>query len=137
HAAARVGGIKANMEDQVGFMSDNLLMNTHIIHAAQKSGVKKLINLGSSCMYPRDYRQPLVEDDVLAAPLEPTNEGYAIAKIAAARLCDYMSQQYGVHYRTFIPCNLYGPGDYFHPQKSHLIPAVILKIHNAKMNNEK
>lgn len=132
HAAARVGGIKANMDDQVGFMTDNLLMNTHLIHAARDHGVKRFINMGSSCMYPRDYRQPLVEEDVLAAPLEPTNEGYAIAKIAAARLCDYMSQQYGVFYRTFIPCNLYGPGDYFHPQKSHLLPAAILKIHTAK-----
>jgi GDP-L-fucose synthase len=134
HAAARVGGIKANMDDQSGFMTDNLLMNTHTIRSAQKRGIKNLINLGSSCMYPRDYRQPLVEEDVLAAPLEPTNEGYAIAKIAAARLCAYLSDQYDVNYRTFIPCNLYGPGDYFHPQKSHLIPAVILKIHNAMVS---
>jgi GDP-L-fucose synthase len=135
HAAARVGGIKANMDDMAGFMTDNLLMNTNVIQGALNSGVKRLINLGSSCMYPRDYRQPLVEEDVLAAPLEPTNEGYAIAKIAAARMCEYISKQFGVFYRTFIPCNLYGPGDNFNPVNSHLLPATILKIHNAKANN--
>lgn len=134
HAAARVGGIKANMDDMAGFMTDNLLMNTNIIQSALKHSVKRLINLGSSCMYPRDYRQPLVEEDVLAAPLEPTNEGYAIAKIAAARMCEYISKQFGVFYRTFIPCNLYGPGDNFNPVNSHLLPATILKIHNAKKN---
>ncbi len=133
HAAARVGGIAANVADPTGFLLDNLLLDTSVISAALASGVQGLLYLGSSCMYPRDYRQPLVESDVLAAPLEPTNEGYALAKISAARLCQYASAQHGVSYRTIIPSNLYGPHDDFSPDKGHLVAAALAKTHRAKV----
>ncbi len=137
HAGAKVGGIKANISDPVGFMTENILISTHVIEEARRANVPKLINLGSSCMYPRDYRNPLVEDDVLAAPLEPTNEGYAIAKIAAARLCQYISEtDCRLSYRTFIPCNLYGVGDKYDLQNSHMIAAAIMKIHAAHNNGD-
>jgi len=136
HCAAKVGGIQANMDDQVGFMTENLLMNTHVIEEARLSGVEKLIFLGSSCMYPRNYRNPLVEDDILAAPLEPTNEGYAIAKIAGERLCRYISAQYGLSYKTFIPCNLFGPDDRYDLQHGHLMAAILMKIHKACENGD-
>jgi GDP-L-fucose synthase len=106
-----------------------------VIHAAAKVGVKNFINIGSSCMYPKDLGKTLIEEDIFTAPFEPTNEGYAIAKIATAKLCAFMSDQFGINYRTFIPCNLYGIGDTFHARNSHLIPAIIMKIHNAKVNN--
>lgn len=137
HAGAKVGGIKANISDPVGFMTENILISTHVIEEARRAGVPNLINLGSSCMYPRDYRNPLVEDDVLAAPLEPTNEGYAIAKIAAARLCQYISDMDSrLSYRTFIPCNLYGVGDKYDLENSHMIAAAIMKIHAAHQNGD-
>lgn len=133
HAAARVGGIQANIADPVGFLSDNLAMNDAVIMGAHEAGVGRLVFLGSSCMYPRDYRQPLVEEDVLAAPLEPTNEGYALSKITGARLCDYISRQSGGRaYRTLIPCNLFGTGDHFGSAASHLIAAVITKVIDAR-----
>lgn len=133
HAAARVGGIQANIADPVGFLSDNLVMNEAVIMGAHEAGVGRLVFLGSSCMYPRDHRQPLVEEDILAAPLEPTNEGYALSKIAGARLCDYVSRQYpGRAYRTLIPCNLFGAGDHFGSAASHLIAAVITKVVDAR-----
>jgi GDP-L-fucose synthase len=111
HCAATVGGIAANIAHPTAFLSDNLLLDTSVIGGAMAVGVKNLIYTGSSCMYPRDYRQPLVESDLLAAPLEPTNEGYAIAKIAGSKLCEYASREFGVTYRTIIPSNLYGPKD--------------------------
>lgn len=131
HAAARVGGIAANMADMSGFLTDNLEINLNLIAECATAGVSKLLNIGSSCMYPRDYRQPLVESDLLAAPLEPTNEGYALAKIVAARHCDYLAAQRGLSYRTIIPCNLYGPGDNFSPAHGHLIASIICKIDEA------
>lgn len=135
HAAARVGGIQANIADPVGFLSDNLAMNDAVIMGAHRAGVGRLVFLGSSCMYPRDYRQPLVEGDILAAPLEPTNEGYALSKITGARLCDYVSRQYPNRaYRTLIPCNLFGQGDHFGSAASHLIAAVITKVVDARDN---
>lgn len=132
HTAARVGGIQANMADPTGFLLDNLLIDSSVISAALESEVKKLIYIGSSCMYPRDFRQPLVETDILAAPLEPTNEGYALAKISAARLCSYASAQYGREFRVIIPSNLYGPYDDFAPQHSHLVAASLEKVHRAQ-----
>lgn len=132
HAAARVGGIAANMADPTGFLLDNMLIDSSLLGAAIDLRVPELLYLGSSCMYPRDYRQPLVESDVLAAPLEPTNEGYALAKISASRLCTYASEQYGLAYRTIIPSNLYGPYDDFSLDRGHMVAAAIAKTHAAK-----
>lgn len=127
HGAARVGGIHANVADPAGFLVDNMAVALNTIDAARKGGVRRLIYLGSSCMYPKDLERPLREEDVLTAPLEPTNEGYALAKIAGARLATYIARQDGLAYRTVIPSNLYGPGDSFDPQRSHLVAAVIAK----------
>ena len=124
HAAARVGGIAANLADNVG-------IDRNVIEASADREVGKLIYFGSSCMYPRDYRQPLVESDILAAPLEPTNEGYALAKIVGSRMCDYVSRERGLAYRTLIPSNLYGPGDHFGSTASHLVAAAIYKVDQA------
>lgn len=132
HTAARVGGIAANIADPVGFLTDNLRLDSSVLTASLEHGVTRLLYFGSSCMYPRDYRQPLVESDVLAGPLEPTNEGYALAKITAARLCDYASRQYGHAYRVLIPSNLYGPHDDFSLDGGHLVAAAIAKAHTAK-----
>lgn len=132
HAAAKVGGIQANIDDQAGFLSDNLLINTHVIKGAYDAGVRNLINIGSSCMYPKDLGKRLNEEDLLSAPLEPTNEGYALAKLSAAKLCAFIDQEEGFNYKTFIPCNLYGPYDTFDARNSHLIPAVLMKLHKAK-----
>ncbi|MDP0927750.1 NAD-dependent epimerase/dehydratase family protein [Paracoccus onubensis] len=133
HAAARVGGIQANMNDPVGYLSENLRINDAVIMGAYEAGVERLIFLGSSCMYPKDYRQPLVEQDILAAPLEPTNEGYALSKIAAARLCDYVSRQYPTRaFRTLVPCNLFGIEDHFCSIASHLIAAIVTKVIDAR-----
>jgi GDP-L-fucose synthase len=135
-AAAKVGGIKANMEDQVGFLWKNMMIGMNVVKAAHDHNVPKLINLGSSCMYPRDYRQPLVEEDIFAAPFEPTNEGYAIAKTATAKLCEYMAKQNGRDYRTLIPCNLFGPADRYDPDHGHLLAHIIMKTHAAKVQNK-
>ena len=132
HTAARVGGIAANIAAPVEFLADNLLIDTNVIETARANGVRDLVYFGSSCMYPRDYRQPLVESDVLAAPLEPTNEGYAIAKIAGAKLTEYVSRQDGLNYRVLIPSNLYGPHDHFGSTGSHLAAAALYKAHIAK-----
>lgn len=132
HSAARVGGIGANIAAPAEFLSDNLRIDTNVVSAALHAGVNELVYFGSSCMYPRDYRQPLVETDILMAPLEPTNEGYAIAKIAGAKLCEYTSKQYGVNYRVIIPSNLYGPYDHFGSSASHLVAAALYKAHLAK-----
>jgi len=132
--AAKVGGIQANIEDPVNFLAQNLKIDTNLICSSLRAGVEDIIYIGSSCMYPRDYKNPLKEEYLLAAPLEPTNEGYALAKIAGAKLCEYCNVQYGTNYRTLIPCNLYGPGDKFTPASSHLIAAIIDKIHKARSN---
>ncbi|MEN9954860.1 MAG: hypothetical protein RLZZ41_524 [Actinomycetota bacterium] len=135
HAAAKVGGIQANISHPVEFLADNLQMDSNIITTSLANGVENLLYIGSSCMYPRDYRQPLVEADILQAPLEPTNEGYAIAKIAGAKLCEYASRSSDVNFKTIIPSNLYGPGDNFNPGSSHLLASVIRKVHEAKLNH--
>jgi GDP-L-fucose synthase len=132
HLAARVGGIHANIADPVGFYRDNVLINTHVVDAALAAGVERLLNLGSSCMYPADVAGALREDMLLTAPLEPTNEGYALAKIGAARHCAYVAQSLGFAYRTVIPCNLYGPGDAFDPARSHLVAAAVKKVVDAR-----
>lgn len=132
HTAARVGGISANIAAPAEFLSDNLRMDTSVIGAALHAGVEEFVYFGSSCMYPRNYRQPLMETDILQAPLEPTNEGYAIAKIAGAKLCVYTSREYGVNYRVIIPSNLYGPHDHFGSAASHLVAAALHKAHTAK-----
>ena len=135
HCAGLVGGIQANIAAPFDFCFENLHIGMNVIKASYEARVTKLINLGSSCMYPRDAPNPLVETEILKGELGPTNEGYAIAKIAVARLAEYMSEQYNVEYKTLIPCNLYGFWDKFDPQKSHMIPAVIRKIHEAKLAN--
>lgn len=132
HCAGIVGGIQANIANPVKFFSDNMLMALNVINGARKSGVRKLLNLGSSCMYPRNALNPLKEEVVLTGELEPTNEGYALAKISAARLCDYISKEDSHFiYKTIIPCNLYGRHDKFGAHNSHMIPAVISKIDAA------
>lgn len=136
-AAARVGGIHANNTYPADFIYDNLMIQSNVINAAHKSGVKKLLLLGSSCIYPRLADQPMLESSLLTGELEPTNEPYAIAKIAGIKLCESYNRQYGVDYRSVMPTNLYGENDNFHPQNSHVIPAMMLRFHNAKLANEK
>ncbi len=132
HCASRVGGIAANLKYPVEFLSENIDISKNVIMAAYKTGVKKFLNLSSSCVYPRFGQNPLKETQILTGELEPTNEGYAIAKIAALKLCSFISKENPeCQYRTLIPCNLYGIYDHFDPGKSHMIPAVILKIFQA------
>ena len=132
HAAGRVGGIQANMAHPVDFLVSNVDVGRNIIMAARDAGVKRLLNLASSCMYPRAAANPLTEDLILKGELEPTNEGYALAKIFTTRLCAYIRrEQSELSYKTLIPCNLYGRHDKFAPEHSHLIPAIIHKIHQA------
>jgi GDP-L-fucose synthase len=136
HCAGKVGGIKANMSAPVDFLVENLDLGRNVIMAAYQAGVKRLINLSSSCMYPRHAPNPLKEELVLTGELEPTNEGYALAKIVAMRLCHYIGQQNSQFlYKTVIPCNLYGRYDRFDQQASHMIPAAIMKVHHAIQNN--
>jgi GDP-L-fucose synthase len=135
-AAAKVGGIYANNTFRADFLYDNLLIESNVIHAAWHSGVKKLMFLGSSCIYPKMAPQPLKEEYLLTGLLEPTNEPYAIAKIAGIKLCDAFRAQYGCHYISVMPTNLYGPNDHYDPNNSHVLPALIRKIHEAKINNE-
>ncbi len=135
-AAAKVGGIKANSDSPANFLYENLIMECNLIHEAFVSGVKNLLFLGSSCIYPKFSQQPIKEDSLLTAPLETTNEAYALAKISGIKLCDYYSQQYGVDYRSLMPTNLYGPGDNFNLEESHVIPALISKFHEAKKLNK-
>jgi GDP-L-fucose synthase len=130
-AAAKVGGILANDTYPAEFLYDNLMIETNLIHAAQRVGVKKLLFLGSSCIYPRDAPQPIAEDALLTGPLEKTNEWYAIAKIAGIKLCQGYRRQYGCDFISAMPCNLYGPNDYFHPERSHVIPGMIRRFHEA------
>ncbi len=132
--AARVGGIHANRSFPTEFMRDNLLIALNVIEAARKHGVTRLLNLGSSCIYPRDAPQPLREDALLTGPLEPTNEAYALAKIAALKLCTYVRRQYGLCYHSAMPTNLYGTGDNYHPEHSHVIPGLLRRFHEAKVS---
>lgn len=137
HCAGVVGGIQANMASPVTFFSDNMQMALNVINSARQAGVKQLLNLGSSCMYPRNAINPLTEEVVLTGELEPTNEGYALAKISAARLCDYICKEdNSFSYKTIIPCNLYGRHDKFGAHNSHMIPAVIAKVSAAVTNND-
>lgn len=135
HAAGRVGGIEANMREPVAFLIENLEMGRNVVLAARDAGVPRLINLGSSCMYPKDPVRPLKENDLLSGPLEPTNEGYALAKIAIQRLAAYVSAGNArLQYKTLIPCNLYGRYDSFAPERSHLAAAAVHKLHRAKVD---
>lgn len=135
HAAGKVGGIHANIKEPVSFLIDNLDMGRNIIMAAKENNIKNLLNLASSCMYPRNVENPLSESLILKGELEPTNEGYAIAKIMSTRLCEYIvKEDNSKNYKTVIPCNLYGKHDKFHPENSHMIPAVIRKIYDAKLS---
>ena len=138
-AAAKVGGIHANNTFPAEFIYDNLMVQNNVIHQAFKAGVKKLLFLGSSCIYPKLAPQPMSEDALLTGKLEPTNEPYAVAKIAGIKMCESYNRQYGeshgVDYRAVMPTNLYGPGDNYHPENSHVIPALIRRFHEAKINN--
>ncbi len=138
-AAAKVGGIYANNTYPADFIYQNLMMQANVIEAAFQNGVQKLLFLGSSCIYPRMAQQPMREDALLTGTLEPTNEPYAIAKIAGIKLCESYNRQYGashgVDYRSVMPTNLYGPGDNYHPENSHVIPALIRRFHEAKLAN--
>ena len=133
HSAGRVGGIQANIADPVGFLADNMDMGFNVVLGAQAAGVPRVLNLGSSCMYPHDAPNPLREDSLGKGELEPTNEGYGLAKLAVARLCSFISQTTDLQYKTLIPCNLYGLHDKFDPEISHLVPAIIRKLHEAKL----
>lgn len=138
HSAGKVGGIQANMREPVGFLLENLDMGRNIVWASHQTGIKRLLNLGSSCMYPRNHNEPLKEELVLKGELEPTNEGYALAKVVTARLCEYITREdASFQYKTLIPCNLYGRHDKFDPAHSHLIPAIIHKVHQAKQRGER
>jgi len=132
-AAARVGGIHANNSYPAEFIYQNLMIEANVIHAAHLSGVQKLLFLGSSCIYPKFPPQPMPEDALLTGTLEPTNEPYAVAKIAGIKLCESYNRQYGRDYRSVMPTNLYGPGDNYHPENSHVIPALLRRFHEAKM----
>lgn len=134
-AAAKVGGIHANNTYRAEFLYDNLMIEANIIDAAYRTGVKKLCFLGSSCIYPRLAPQPLREEYLLSGPLEETNEPYAIAKIAGIKMCEAYRDQYGVDFISVMPTNLYGPNDNYHPENSHVLPALIRKFHEAKKNN--
>jgi len=131
-AAAKVGGIQANNTQPAEFIYQNLMMESNVIHQAWKAGVEKLLFLGSSCIYPKYARQPIREEELLTGPLEPTNEPYAIAKIAGIKLCESYNRQYGTDYRSVMPTNLYGPGDNYSLTTSHVIPALLRKFHEAK-----
>jgi GDP-L-fucose synthase len=135
HAAGYVGGIQANILDPYKFIFDNSQIGLNIVNAAKDNNIKYFINLASSCMYPRNIENPLKEEYILKGELETTNEGYALAKILVTKLCSYLSEKYGFNYITLIPCNLYGYWDKFDPIKSHMIPAIISKIHNSIIND--
>jgi len=136
-AAAKVGGIYANATFQADFLYENLAIATNMIHAAAISNVEKLLFLGSSCIYPKLASQPIQENSLLTGPLEPTNEGYAIAKIAGLKLCEMYQRQYGRRFISAMPTNLYGPGDNFHPTHSHVIPGMLRRFHEAKHHKQK
>ncbi|NRB72727.1 MAG: GDP-L-fucose synthase [Verrucomicrobiales bacterium] len=131
-AAAKVGGIIANSTYPADFLYDNLMIASNLVHAAHENKVERVLFLGSSCIYPKMAEQPIKEEYLLTSPLEPTNEAYAIAKIAGLKLCDFYRQQYGRLYHSAMPCNLYGIGDNYHPENSHVIPGLIRRFHEAK-----
>jgi len=133
-AAARVGGIHANSAYPAEFLHENLSIAHNLIHESWRHGVKRLLFLGSSCIYPKSVPQPMTEESLLTAPLEPTNEAYAIAKITGLKFCQYYRQQYGVLFHSAMPTNLYGPGDNYHPENSHVLPALIRRFHEAAQN---
>lgn len=135
-AAAKVGGIHANNTYRAEFLYQNLMIQSNIIHQAWKAGIQKLLFLGSSCIYPRDCDQPIKEEYLLKGPLEPTNEPYAIAKISGIKLCESYNRQYGTHYLSVMPTNLYGPNDNYNLENSHVLPALIRKAHEAKLRSE-
>jgi GDP-L-fucose synthase len=130
-AAAKVGGIHANNAYPADFIYQNLMIEANVVHQAWRSGISKLMFLGSSCIYPRDTQQPIAECALLSGKLEPTNEPYAVAKIAGIKLCESYNRQYGTDFRSVMPTNLYGPGDNYHPENSHVIPALIRRFHEA------
>ena len=138
-AAAKVGGILANNTYPADFIYQNLMIQNNVIHGAFLGGVKKLLFLGSSCIYPKNANQPVKENELLSGKLEPTNEPYAVAKIAGIKMCESYNRQYslshGIDYRSIMPTNLYGPGDNYHPENSHVIPGLIYRFHDAKVNN--
>lgn len=134
--AAKVGGIHANNTYPVQFMTDNLLMSVNAIRAAFEQNVRRFLFLGSTCIYPRLAPQPIREESLLSSPLEPTNEAYALAKIAGLKLCQYYRRQYGLLYHSAMPTNMYGPGDNYHPQNSHVLPALLRRIVEAKENDD-
>ena len=133
-AAAKVGGIYANNTYPAEFIYDNLMIQNNVIHEAYKAGIQKLLFLGSSCIYPREAPQPMKESSLLTGTLEPTNEPYAIAKIAGIKMCESYNRQYGTDYRSVMPTNLYGPGDNFHPENSHALPGLLRRFHEAVVN---
>lgn len=132
-AAAKAGGIHANNTYPADFIYQNLMLQANVVHAAHIHNVQKLLFLGSSCIYPRLAEQPMVEDALFSGKLEPTNEAYAVAKIAGIKLCESYNRQYGRDYRSVMPTNLYGPGDNYHPENSHVIPALLRRFHEAKV----
>ncbi len=134
-AAAKVGGIIANSKHIADFMYVNMMLEMNVINSARLSGCKKLLFLGSSCIYPRQAPQPMTEDCLLTSPLEPTNEGYALAKISGLKLCEYFNRQYGTDFISAMPTNLYGPNDNYHPEHSHVLPGLIRRFHEAKQQN--
>ena len=136
-AAAKVGGIQSNNTYRADFIYQNLMIECNLIHGAYAAGINHLMSLGSSCIYPRDCPQPIKEEYLLSGPLEQTNEPYAIAKIAGIKLCENYNRQYGTHYVSLMPTNLYGPGDTYDLNNSHVLPALIRKAHEAKLRNEK
>lgn len=134
-AAAKVGGIHANNTYPADFIYQNLMIQSNIIHAAYQQGVARLMFLGSSCIYPKLAPQPIPEEALMTGPLEPTNEPYALAKIAGIKLCESYNRQYGTDFRSVMPTNLYGPGDNYHPENSHVVPALLRKFHEAKLKS--
>ena len=135
-AAAKVGGIYSNNKYRAEFLYDNLAIQSNVIHSSYVNKVKKLMFLGSSCIYPKMASQPLKEEYLLTGPLEPTNEPYAIAKIAGLKMCEAYRDQYGCNFISVMPTNLYGPNDNYHPENSHVLPALLRKFHEAKINNQ-
>lgn len=136
HCAGKVGGIQANIKDSYGFFTENMLMGLNLVRASKECEIKNFLNLSSSCSYPPQAPNPLKEESIFDGKLEPTNEGYAIAKASITKMCEFLTRQFeGFNYKTIIPCNLYGKYDKFGENNSHMIPAVIKKLHNAKVNN--
>ncbi|MDA3923245.1 MAG: GDP-L-fucose synthase [Kiritimatiellae bacterium] len=134
-AAAKVGGIEANRSERGDFLYDNMMISANIIHSARQLGIQRVLFLGSTCIYPRMAPQPIPEKALLTSELEPTNEGYALAKITGLKLCQYYREEFGLCYHSAMPTNLYGPGDNYHPQNSHVMPALIRKIEEARLRN--